>query len=1227
MEQKKSFSEVVAEKLIEQLKTGTAPWQKPWKPGIPSAFLPMNPTTGKRYKGINALYLMSQGRTDPRWMTYKQASSVGAQVLKGEKGTPVQYWKFTEERDKLGDNGKPEIGSDGKPIKEIINLERPRVFFATVFNGEQIEGLPKLQPIIKEDQKWNAVERAENILKASEAKITHTPGNRAFYSSGTDRITLPERSQFESADRYYATALHELGHWTGHSSRLDRDLGHPFGSEAYAKEELRAEISSMILGDELGIGHDPSQHAAYVGSWIKALQDDHLEIFRAAADAEKIHDYVMAFEQKQIQQSSVQQGVNDTMPQASELMSSLQADIEIIAAAKSQKDFDKMNDLAEEKLHLTLPKDWKGGIRVQGSVFEYNSQSGKEEIMAASEFGQEPYLWTLHADRGDGKERLLDRDFDNEKDAEEFAQVLRAISSLSEGVDNDQRVYESAQKGADVESKSVNIAEDWTIWQVEKKGLIKALDGASHEQINKTIEIVNAMKPVSVSNDFWSRHVLPVNAEDFESKIENASVDLESRRLDSLVSLAWKAGEANAMDEAATAALNFKLPHDWNGEVQIQGNAIIEVDGDEYIEPADEVGVEPQFWSVYAQRESGQHQFLADYITKDEAQKVSERLNVISANVLDDKHAKNVKLAEINEARVKRDPESKPEEILAAKDAVKTAVSEKFLFDNSDEGARKEPNQAEREVKERVYIKVPFSEKEEAKALGARWDRPKQSWYIPNGVDPAKFAKWGATGAVLETQQQQGQPAAKALQERIYLAVPYGERGAAKAAGAAWDKNATSWYAPPQADMTRLQRWLPENVQGEQHPAMTPRDEFAEALKSLGCEVSGDHPIMDGKKHRIRVEGDKKNVSHKSGAGFYVGHLDGHPAGYILNNRTGVEMRWKSKGYSLDPQEKAKLQAEAAEKMAERAAEQERAQEATSQRVTKQMETLVTPSKKTPYLEAKGIDIHPGVMTDRDGLKTYIPAFDATGKQWTMQFIQEDGTKRFAKDSRKEGCFHPVGGGLDAIATAPVLVVAEGYATATSLAEAMGQPTVAAFDSGNLEAVVKALHEKYPEKPVIVAGDDDRHLEMTQGVNPGRSKATAAAKAVGGKAIFPIFAPGENTYPSDLPAITPALYREHERARQRLDAAEAGKAQLTDAEVQKCKESLLSANQLSALNDMKSHTDFNDLSTRSLLGKEGLQRQAVSALTQVLELSQKTQQSIVQERKPENTHSRGVRIG
>ena len=112
---------------------------------------------------------------------------------------------------------------------------------------------------------------------------------------------------YKRQDNYYATALHELGHWTGHASRLGRDLEHPFGSEGYAKEELRAEIASMILGDELGIGHDPGQHAAYVGTWINALRDDPLEIFRAAADAEKIHGYVLALEQQQVQEQSSQQ--------------------------------------------------------------------------------------------------------------------------------------------------------------------------------------------------------------------------------------------------------------------------------------------------------------------------------------------------------------------------------------------------------------------------------------------------------------------------------------------------------------------------------------------------------------------------------------------------------------------------------------------------------------------------------------------------------------------------------------------------------------------------------------------------------------------------------------------------------------------------------------------------------------------------------------------------------
>jgi len=335
---------------------------------------------------------------------------------------------------------------------------------------------------------------------------------------------------------------------------------------------------------------------------------------------------------------------------------------------------------------------------------------------------------------------------------------------------------------------------------------------------------------------------------------------------------------------------------------------------------------------------------------------------------------------------------------------------------------------------------------------------------------------------------------------------------------------------------------------------------------------------MDGQKHRIGVEGDKRSGKHsdKAGSGFYVGFLDGHPAGYMKNNKTGAELKWKSKGYTLDPADKARLAAEAAAKLQARQIAQAQAHEATAQRVGRQMAALVAPQQPTAYMRAKGIVPQAGVYTDREGQKTYIPALDASGKQWTMQYIGEDGTKRFAKDGRKEGCFHAVGG-MAALARAPVLVICEGYATATSLAQSLGFAAVCAFDSGNLPAVAKALHEKFPGKPVIIAGDDDRHLELTQGVNPGRAKAQEAARLTGGKVILPIFAPGESNYPADLAPVTPEKFREHQRTG-----------------------SALSQRQLAALEQMKGKTDFNDLATTSVLGRQGTERQVRAAVQDVI---------------------------
>ena len=293
---KKPYYETISEQLIKQLEEGTAPWQKPWEPG--NHMLPHNPVSGTKYKGANAIWLTMQGRSDPRWMTYKQAKSAGAQVLAGEKGTLIQFWKFRDRKVKRDEKGNPVLDKGGRKVMVTVEFDRPRVFSATVFNAEQIKGLP---PLEKRKPAWDRHDRAEKILTNSGARIQHDQADRAFYRQSSDSIHMPGRPQFSTADKYYATALHELGHWTGHPDRMDRDLSGSFGSESYAKEELRAEIASLMVGDTLDIGHDPAQHAAYVKSWIKTLKEDPKEILRAARDAEKIKDRVMGYEKEKAQ--------------------------------------------------------------------------------------------------------------------------------------------------------------------------------------------------------------------------------------------------------------------------------------------------------------------------------------------------------------------------------------------------------------------------------------------------------------------------------------------------------------------------------------------------------------------------------------------------------------------------------------------------------------------------------------------------------------------------------------------------------------------------------------------------------------------------------------------------------------------------------------------------------------------------------------------------------------
>jgi antirestriction protein ArdC len=280
------YAEVTAQ-IVAALEAGTPPWRRPWdenKAGGP--MVPHNATTGIRYRGMNTIMLgmspLAFVSGDPRWATYKQAAGRGWQVRKGSRGTPAFFYKRIEVEDRDGDS------EDGRKVLALL-----RAF--TLFHASQIEGIPPYLPPSVEQAPWREPDASATIARNSGAVI-RTGGDRAFYSAGTDHVQLPPAFAFRSPAAYASVLLHELGHWTGTKDRLDRDLSGHFGSHSYAREELRAELAQIMICAELGIDDcDFTNGAAYIADWLRSLRDDKREVFRAAADAQRIADYLLAF--------------------------------------------------------------------------------------------------------------------------------------------------------------------------------------------------------------------------------------------------------------------------------------------------------------------------------------------------------------------------------------------------------------------------------------------------------------------------------------------------------------------------------------------------------------------------------------------------------------------------------------------------------------------------------------------------------------------------------------------------------------------------------------------------------------------------------------------------------------------------------------------------------------------------------------------------------------------
>lgn len=288
--------EELAQTFLDALNQGQLPWRKCW-----SQALPVNAVTGKTYRGINTLVLSWYGDhrsyTDTRWCTYNQAQEKGWQVRKGSKGVKVEYWACYDTKEKKllsWDDVRRKLKADPDYEK---NLQlRCRTY--TVFNGEQIDGIPA--PTQQPSTDIGTLRDKRDTLIRNMGIGYQEGGIRAYYSPGMDTVTLPPEATFDDTYSYMATFLHECGHASGHESRLNRDLTGGFGSESYAREELRAEIASAFTAQSLGLQltdeqlqYQTEQHTAYIQGWSKILQDSPEELFRAIKDAEAISDYLI----------------------------------------------------------------------------------------------------------------------------------------------------------------------------------------------------------------------------------------------------------------------------------------------------------------------------------------------------------------------------------------------------------------------------------------------------------------------------------------------------------------------------------------------------------------------------------------------------------------------------------------------------------------------------------------------------------------------------------------------------------------------------------------------------------------------------------------------------------------------------------------------------------------------------------------------------------------------
>lgn len=1055
----KDYAEKVANAIIEQLKEGTAPWQKPWSGG--QKFAPHNPVSGVTYKGGNALYLMARqqesGYSDSRWLTYQQAKELGGQVRKGEKGTECRFWQWSQQRTVKDEQGRPVLDAEGNEVKETVRRDRPLVRSFVVFNASQIDGLPPA-PDRPQAPEWEVNERAEAILKNSGAKIEHHFKDAAFYRPGEDKIYLPEKGQFQDQAGYYGVALHELNHWTGHPDRLNRDLAHPFGSGGYAKEELRAEIASLMLSDELGVSHDPDQHVAYVESWIKALQDDPTEILRASADAQRITNFVLAFDPLRQQQEQTQTATMTPNRPAQKAEEKAMPKVEIPQTIDGQV-VELGSRLGVDQLLKTgaaiYARDMAGIVDKQQPQ-QVDGLDGREisDLLAD---GQKLDWDTHYSDDPQARQHGADR----------IKAVKDALTAYS------QQGEQQTGVASEIWRRVVkdNTRPDWYVEPTEEA--IKTVDAASSIATSSELFISErkaAERGERLAHDYGKEggDFLSAIWEEVtrgqEPKPETPAWFIPAEERDH--PLARKVTQDTPMSSALMDELAAELVASTPGQVATQDTPLVTEFSDRA--KVKELGAkwnrDDKVWFVPAGTDLAP--FAKWLQPAEEAQEQTQPLISETDTQLNTKFSDR---AEVKELGAKWDKDAKKWTVPAGtdlrpfskwleQDAQTQPAAQKAQSSYVGRPVEVPEDQAARQVATQdTPLNVHISERHDAKELGARWNRDNKFWYVPKGKDLAPFAKW--LGGKTASQTTEADRAANAV------------------------------------------------------------DELADVLKQAGFKLKGP-PKLDGVLHRVPVEGDKgheksgayKAYSDGRPAGWYQNHKTGERQNWKSQQVT-----------HMTPEEREAQRAAAAQAREARERETAAKMDRTAAVAGDLLASAAQASPDHPYLMKKQVQpfglkqataatvaiadeaYGKGEHTISEG-DLLIPMQQKGDEIRSVQVVKNGGWKGFLKDGQVNGTYALLGElGPDTKAA----WVAEGYATGASVHQATGQPVAVAFNASNLTNVAKEIREQMPDGELYIAADNDRHLEHKNPPRPnvGREKGEEAARASDGIMVLPTLGP------------------------------------------------------------------------------------------------------------------------